>query len=106
MGLTAESILDCLAVPIAVNLSCRLSLNVDESEERELVATLIRKADILLCWLKRFSVAIEILRADVQRLVYITHVMRQQNHCYRFCDRALVCFRLLAFQHANKIGRA
>src|ERR1043165_267897 len=99
--LCAECILDSLAIPIAVKISSRSSLTIEECEEREFVSTLIRKTDVLWCWLKWLPAGVEILRADVQRLVYVAEVMRQQDHGDRFCDRTVVCLGFFSFQYTN-----
>src|ERR1041384_1510483 len=33
--------------------------------------------------------------------MYVSHVMRQQDHCNRLRDRAFIRFRFLAFQYTN-----
>ena len=96
-----KSIIDGLRIPVAVKLSRRNSPAMNKREQRQLVTALVRESFVVRLRFKRIPGIVEILGADVKRLMYVTQIMREQydRNCLR--NRVIVVLRLLAFQHAN-----
>src|SRR5215208_130182 len=84
-----------------MQVSNRIEPSARKRQQRQLVATLIGDTLGPPDRMKRQSVGFEKVGADVQPLVNIAEIMRDQYDRNRLRDRPTVRLRLVTAQHAN-----
>src|SRR5205085_1637572 len=72
--------------------------------KHERVATLGFDAALVFVWIDRLSTLIEILRADVKRLMNVPDIMGEQNHRDRFRNLTRITLWRVALQDINAVG--
>src|SRR5689334_13454224 len=75
-----ERVVDSLSVPIAMKLSGGLQLAINKRPQRQLTAALIGEFLVVVRGLEDITVRVEILCADVQRLMNVAEVMCEHYH--------------------------
>ena len=69
--------------------------------ELERITAVVRKRIGHLVWIRRLALCIEILRADMERLMNIADKMCEENERDRSCNFAIVSLGEFSFQHLD-----
>src|SRR5205085_8764202 len=97
----AKSVYYCLAIPIPVELSSRFRFTLDKRIQSEFATSLICETFVGFCRLKWRSAGVEVFSANVERLVDVAQIMREENNGDGFGNGSAIGLWLLALQHAN-----